>query len=230
MNPMPPEVRLWRRDRRAELVASRVALGAEEHHDRDAAITRLLIAAFPLLVRMTVGFYWPFNNEFDPRFAIRHWRDRGARAALPVVVEKSAPLEFRAWWPGAPMARGVYNLPFPDGTAILRPDALLIPPVGFDLRGFRLGYGGGYFDRTLAAMDPQPLKIGVGYELSRMPTIQPQPHDIPMDFIVTEAGVHVVGAGGLELLAAPASAGPVAEALVLQRTGGQPGVRGGRMP
>lgn len=96
------------------------------------------------------------------------------------------------------MTKGVFDLPVPDGTEVVRPEALLIPPVGFDAQGYRLGYGGGYFDRTLAAMVPQPLKIGVAFELSRIPTIYPQPHDVPMDFIVTEAGVHHASKHGLE--------------------------------
>ena len=68
-----------------------------------------------------------------------------------------------------------------------------MPLVGFDAQGYRLGYGGGYFDRTLAALARKPLTIGVGFEFARLPTIRPQPHDIPMDFIVTEAGS---GGGG----------------------------------
>ena len=194
---LPDDVRLWRRARRAELLARRVGVDATVRRGWDATITHLLTAGFPMLEDMAVAFYWPFRNEFDPRFAIHHWRERGARATLPLVVEKAAPLQFRAWWPGAPMAAGVYDIPYPDGTAVVVPQALLIPPVGFDESGFRLGYGGGYFDRTLAALAPQPLKIGVGFELSRMPTIRPQDHDVPMDFIVTEAGVHFAGADGL---------------------------------
>jgi 5,10-methenyltetrahydrofolate synthetase len=163
------------------------------------AITELLLALLPDMQSACVSFYWPFEGEFDPRFAIRRWRERGARAALPVVVRKGAPLEFREWWPGAPMKRGVFDLPIPDGTPVVTPDVALIPPVGFDDEGYRLGYGGGYFDRTLAALACPPLKVGVAFELSRIPTIRPQPHDIPMDCIVTEAGVHRAGARGLTL-------------------------------
>jgi 5,10-methenyltetrahydrofolate synthetase len=105
---------------------------------------------------------------------------------------------FREWWPGVAMTKRVFDLPVPDGTAVVQPQALLIPLVGFDERGFRLGYGGGYFDRTLAAQAIQPLRIGIGFELSRMPTIHPQPHDVAMDFIVTEAGIYSVGTSGLE--------------------------------
>ena len=113
-------------------------------------------------------------------------------AALPVVVQKGAPLQFREWYPGAIVVKGVFDLPMPSETPVVRPKALFIPPVGFDAQGYRLGYGGGYFDRTLAALTPHPLKIGVAFDLSRIPTIRPQPHDVPMDFIVTESGIYQV--------------------------------------
>jgi 5,10-methenyltetrahydrofolate synthetase len=214
---IPEDIRQWRKAQRAELLARRVAATVAQRRQWNETIERLLLEAFPLLRQSVVGFYWPFQGEFDPRSAIRHLRERGARAALPVVVQKSAPLQFRAWWPGAPMTQGVYNLPVPDGTEIVRPQALFIPPVGFDSRGYRLGYGGGYFDRTLAAAVPQPLKIGVGFELSRLPTIQPQPHDVPMDFIVTEAGVHCVNRNGLEPVRDLERVAVLADAIVRER-------------
>ena len=196
---MTDDVGAWRKLRRAELLARREAVPADERRAWNEAITAMLVEGFPSLQRGIVACYWPFRGEFDPRFAIRHFRQHGARAALPEVVEKRAPLRFREWWPGVAMdTSGVFDLPVPVGTDVVTPDALLIPPVGFDALGYRLGYGGGYFDRTLAAMQPQPLKIGVGFELSRMATIRPQPHDIPMDFIVTQAGIHRVGENGLE--------------------------------
>jgi hypothetical protein len=109
-----------------------------------------------------------------------------------VVVAKASPLQFRKWWPGAPMTRGVYDIPIPDGTELVVPDAAIVPMNGFDHQAYRLGYGGGYFDRTLAVTVPRPLAIGVSFEFARLPTIYPQPHDIAMDFVVTEAGVHAV--------------------------------------
>jgi 5-formyltetrahydrofolate cyclo-ligase len=188
------EILRWRKEQRRELLARRVAVPPDVRRAWNEAITRFLVEGFPLLRTMTIGCYWPFKSEFDPRHAIRAFREKGARAALPEVLRKDAPLQFREWWAGAPMTTGrVFDLPVPDGTEIVTPDAVLVPPVGFDSRGYRLGYGGGFFDRTLAAMTPQPLKIGVGFELSRIATIHPQPHDIPMDFIVTEAGIHRVG-------------------------------------
>jgi hypothetical protein len=115
-----------------------------------------------------------------------------------VVVAKHAPLEFREWEPGVATAPGVFGLPVPQSAALV-PDVLLMPPVGFDGAGYRLGYGGGYFDRTLASRSPQPLKIGLARGMSHIETIHPQPHDIPMDFVITEAGIHEPGASGLQL-------------------------------
>ena len=194
----PDAITQWRRAQRNELLARRMAVPLQQRRRWDARITRQLLDGFPQLRNPVVGFYWPFKAEFDPRFAIRALRQLGARAALPVVLQRDAPLQFREWWPGVATRRSVFDLPVPVGTELLRPDVLLIPPVGFDGMGYRLGYGGGYFDRTLAALAPSPIKIGVGYELSRMPTIRPQPHDIAMDFIVTEQAIYRVQPGGLQ--------------------------------
>jgi 5-formyltetrahydrofolate cyclo-ligase len=144
-------------------------------------------------------------------------RSPGSRSALPVVVEKKKPLEFREWWPGAPTTPGVFDLPIPQGTEIMRPHALLVPPVGFDAQGYRLGYGGGYFDRTLAALAPQPLKIAVAFEVSRIPTIHPQPYDIPMDFVVTENGIAQVAAGRLVAMNDLTQVRSIAEQLLRER-------------
>lgn len=182
------EVRAWRKAERARLIAVRAAVPKEERARRDLTITAHLRAAAPDLARRHVGFYWPFRGEYDPRPLARALHREGARLALPVVVQRGRPLEFRPWRPGIRMVPGIWNIPVPaEGDAVL-PDVLLIPLVGFDGRGFRLGHGGGYYDRTLAAMAPRPLAIGIGFESLRLPTIHPQAHDIPMDLIVTERG------------------------------------------
>ncbi len=184
------EIKAWRKALRPELIARRAALDRETRKQWNERITGLLEQGFPMLAGLVVGFCWPYKGEFDARFAIRHWRERGATAALPEVVAKGSPLRFRKWWPGAPMVPGVYGIPVPAGTAIVLPDAAVVPMNGFDNQGYRIGYGGGYFDYTLAALAPRPLAIGVSYELARLATIFPQPHDIPMDFVVTEAAVY----------------------------------------
>lgn len=132
--------------------------------------------------------------------AFGRWREQGSRAALPVVVAPRTPMEFREWWPGAPTEKGVYDIPYPVGTEVLRPQAALVPVNGFDAGAYRLGYGGGFFDRTLASLPIRPVCIGLGYEMARLPTIHPQPHDVSFDFIVTEAGIHVAGVGGLRTI------------------------------
>lgn len=205
----PEDVAAWRKARRVELIARRKALAHDEQRRSDERIARLLLEGFPLLRDMTIGFYWPFNGEVEPRVAMHRLRTQGARTALPVVVAKAAPLEFREWHPGVETVPGVFGLPVPQAPKVV-PDALLMPPVGVDRQGYRLGYGGGYFDRTLAALSPQPLKIGLARELSLIETIHPQPHDIPMDFVILESGVHVVEQARLRLLASPAQADALA--------------------
>lgn len=214
---MPDEIKQFRKLQRSGLLAQRQAVMDHQYRQWNATITRLLLNGFPFLQRMTIGLYWPYKGEFDPRFAIREFRKGGASATLPIVTEKAQPLQFREWWPGAPMVKGVFNLPNPDGTSVLEPNALLIPPIGFDLMGYRLGYGGGYFDRTLASLMPQPLKIGVAFELSRMESICPQPHDIPMDFIVTEVAIHYVSPVGLIPLRKPGETIKIAEEIIGER-------------
>jgi 5-formyltetrahydrofolate cyclo-ligase len=199
---LSPELARRRKAERAALIARRLAAPAADHARWSALIEAHLRQGCGLLEHMTVGFCWPYQGEFDARPFVRDMRRRGARAALPVVVAKGTALEFREWWPGVAMINGVYDLPVPDGTAVVRPDALLIPAVGIGAEGDRLGYGGGYFDRTLASLDPKPLAVGLAFELSRMPTTVPQPHDVLMDFVITEAGIEAAVEGGLEPVAA----------------------------
>ncbi|WP_018411918.1 5-formyltetrahydrofolate cyclo-ligase [Methyloversatilis thermotolerans] len=196
----PDNLAAWRKAERLRLLAEREAVDSALRRVRNAEITGYLQAGFPLLRQMTTGFCWPFRGEFDARHLLRELRMHGARSALPEVVARDAPLVFREWWPGVATRAGVFGLPVPEDGSVVQPHALLIPMVGFDARGYRLGYGGGYFDRTLAACAAPPLKIGVAFELNRIPSIHPQPHDIPMDYIVTEAGIFEVADDGLREL------------------------------
>ena len=186
----------WRKQQRAELMARREAIAAEDHRRWSTAITASLEQGFPLLQKNIVGFCWPYRGEYDPQPAMNFLHVHGATLALPEVLENGAPLRFRQWWPEAPMKTGAYAIPVPDNTEVMTVGAIIMPLVGFDQQGYRLGYGGGYFDRTLAATDPRPLTIGVAFEILRLDSVHPQPHDIAMDFIVTEAGIYRVTAGG----------------------------------
>jgi 5-formyltetrahydrofolate cyclo-ligase len=176
----------WRRGQRAKLIAARLALGTTYHRAASRMIELHLTALFHDLSARVVAFYWPFRREFDPLPLMRKLIAEGREAALPVVVEKNQKLEFRPWRPGAKMALGVYDIPYPAEGKDVTPEALLVPMVGFDRAGYRLGHGGGYYDRTLAAFPKKPLCIGTGFALGRIHSIHPLPHDIPMDFIVTE--------------------------------------------
>jgi 5-formyltetrahydrofolate cyclo-ligase len=183
------EVRVWRRSERQRLLALRTGTAPAERGVWGQQIEsrlRLLLAEQPEIV---LGVYWPFQAEFDPRPLIDWLIAAGSSVALPVVVDKKGPLEYRAWQPGEKLVNGVWNIPIPEARRIVVPRAVLAPLVGFDRDCYRLGYGGGYFDRTLAALTSRPWAIGVGFELSRLETIYPQHFDIPMDLIVTEAGV-----------------------------------------
>ena len=195
---LTPELARWRKTLRQQLIARRLAVPPAVHAAWSARIDVSLEAGFATLAGLTIGVCWPYQGEFDARPFATRLLARGSRAALPAVVRRAAPLEFLEWRPGVAMTTGVYELPVPAGTERQRPDALLIPVVGIGERGDRLGYGGGFFDRTLAALDPQPLKIALAFELSRVPSTDPQPHDVLMDFVVTEAGIYVPGLSGLE--------------------------------
>jgi 5-formyltetrahydrofolate cyclo-ligase len=185
----PFEVATWRKERRAELTARRQAIPIEQRRLWNAALEANLRTVLAEQAPAIISFYWPFRGEFDPRPLIRELLGQGWRAALPVVVEKKSPMQFRLWTPGAVMVDGIWNIPFPRDGAVVIPDVVLGPVVGFDDAHYRLGNGGGYFDRTLAILSPKPLTIGVGYEFSRLDTIYPQRHDQRFDIIVTEASI-----------------------------------------
>jgi 5-formyltetrahydrofolate cyclo-ligase len=182
------EVREWRRAMRADLLAKRAAVPRAERQRVREMLGNALLSEFPELRSAVIGFYWPFKSEIDVNTLVQELVAAGAEAALPVVVEKQQPLEFWRWHPHMKLMRGLWNIPVPAERNVLQPTALIVPLLGFDSAGYRLGYGGGYYDRTLATMTPRPLTVGVGYELGRLDTIYPQAHDIPLDAIVTEAG------------------------------------------
>lgn len=182
-------LRTWRRAQRAELIETRMAMTPAERKHCDSAIEQALYAVLIESGASVVSLYWPFKGEFNSRELMRRLDAAGVCIALPEVVTAKAPLVFRPWRPEAPTRRGVYGIPVPDTQAEVRPEAVVAPLIGFDEAGYRLGYGGGYYDRTLAALDPAPLMVGVGYECCRMQTIRPCLHDIPMHQVVTEAGV-----------------------------------------
>lgn len=179
----------WRKHQRKQLIAAREAISEEVHLQWSQAISDFLKQGFPKLQKMTIGIYWPFRGEYDPRLIAEYFRQQGATLALPEIINKNEPLYFREWLPGTPMRNGAYDIPVPVEARTVRVDAVIVPMVGFDQQGYRLGYGSGYFDRTLATYQPQPLTIGIAFEIQRLENIHPQPHDIAMHYVVTEAGI-----------------------------------------
>ena len=187
---METHVRTWRVAARARLKQERQELSATDRRFLTEAIARNLDRVFERLTCGTLGIYWPIKGEFD----IRAWAAgisarKRCRLALPVVIREHAPLEYWRWHSGDEMVRGFWGIMVPKTPVAVAPDVVIAPLLGFsDL--YRLGYGGGYFDRTLAVLQPKPKAIGIGAESGRMQGFVPQSHDIPMDVIVTEAGVY----------------------------------------
>jgi 5-formyltetrahydrofolate cyclo-ligase len=179
------DVARWRKVERQRLIALRCALAETDRAARTAEIARRLDELIVAGSSRIVSAYWPIRAEPDLRGWMRAACARGVRLALPVAVELGQPLTFREWQPDMPMARGLWRIPYPAAGREVAPTTVIAPLVGFDTGCFRLGYGGGFFDRTLAAMLHKPVAIGVGYPQLRIPTIFPQSHDIPMDWIVS---------------------------------------------
>lgn len=180
------EVREWRKRTRETLISARLALAVNTLQAKGAAAKQKLLVAVDLGRYPVLGIYWSMRGEIDIRDIARRHIDAGGSVALPVVVEKNAPLEFWRWKPGMGMRRGVWNIPVPVKREVLTPDACIVPLVGFDAENYRLGYGGGYYDRTLATFAKRPVCVGLGYAQARLVSIFPQPHDIPMSTIVTD--------------------------------------------
>jgi 5,10-methenyltetrahydrofolate synthetase len=201
------DVKDWRKKERARLIAERSALPASTVEASRRAIDAALERSFPGLGRLRVAFCWPIKNEYDARHFAKTLRDRGALTALPVVVGRGQPLVFREWHPGVRLAKGALDIPYPVDSGEVTPQAVLLPMNGWDQGGYRLGYGAGFFDRTLASLPEKPVVIGVTYELARLETIFPQPWDVPMDYVVTERGVYRRDEGGLAFLGTPEPAG-----------------------
>jgi 5,10-methenyltetrahydrofolate synthetase len=173
---------------RQQLIAARDAL--ERRDDNEVALRQRVRDWLERAEVRAVGFFWPIRGEPDLRGVIGQWLADDARrvAALPVVAGNV--LEFHSWSPDAPVRAGEFGIPVPARGRPMQPDCLLIPCVGFDERRFRLGYGGGYYDRTLAQMVPWPLSVGIAFEVSRVATIAPREHDLALDVVITDAATY----------------------------------------
>lgn len=148
-----------------------------------------LLATYPAAGRR-IAAYWPLPGEPDPRDALRRWQAAGWQILLPRVVMPQAPLAFHGWTPDEPLQAGPFGTrqPAPD-TPQARPDLLIVPCLGFDAQARRLGHGGGFYDRSLAALAQggrAPATIGVAWSCQEISGFAPGPHDVGLDWIVTE--------------------------------------------
>jgi 5,10-methenyltetrahydrofolate synthetase len=158
---------------RSALLAARNAIGAH------------VVAWWKANPVQTLGVYWPIRSEPDLRATYADLASRGVRLALPIVTGKNAPLRFAAWTPGDALVQDSLGIAIPAADIIVQPQALLIPCVGFNTERIRLGYGGGFYDRTLA-LQPRPLAIGIGYACA-LAVFDGAPHDVALDMIITES-------------------------------------------
>lgn len=187
-------LKAFRKALREQSIAAREAMDLHEHAAKAESICNSLAAVIARMQPRRLGFCGPFRGEVDVRAEVARWlaQDATRIAALPVVMAPRTPMTFRRWLPGCAMVADVYGIEIPAAAESVVPDCLVLPLVAFDDAGYRLGYGAGYFDRTietLAASGPRPTVIGIGFECVRCPTIHPQPYDAPLDWLVTEAGI-----------------------------------------
>ena len=200
----------WRKSERERLVAARAALDHDTRDEYRQAIDAHLERSFPGLASAKLAFCWPIKGEYDARHLVRTLRERGALTALPVVIAPRTPLVFREWHPGVELVAGALDIPYPVNSPEILPHAVLLPMNGWDAAGYRLGYGAGFFDRTLSGLSRKPVVIGVSYEMAKMPTIHPQSWDIPVDWVVTERGVYRRDGDKLAFLGEPPAGEPSA--------------------
>jgi 5-formyltetrahydrofolate cyclo-ligase len=177
---------------RAKLIAARQAL--PDRLERAVQLQSVLRSWLVSRRESSIGAYWPIKGEFDPLPALFRWSEGGPegsprRIGLPVADKASGELRFHVWFPGCPMEHDAYDIPKPKDTDEFKPALLLVPCVGFGPGGVRLGYGGGFYDRTLSELQPRPLTIGIGYAHGFLPMLRAQPDDLPLDVMLTEDGV-----------------------------------------
>ncbi len=180
---------------RQRLVQERLDLpDRQQRSDLLQRVMRIWLVGRPDLV---IGAYWPIKGEFDPLPALHRWKEDGElqnepqprRIGLPVVDKLHGTLKFHAWFPGCPMEEDAYGIPKPKDTEVIVPTLLFVPCVGYGTGGYRLGYGGGFYDRTLAELQPRPFTVGLGFTNAFVSDLEPEPHDVPLEAILNDNGV-----------------------------------------
>jgi 5,10-methenyltetrahydrofolate synthetase len=177
---------------RKKLVAARQAL--PDRLERAVALQQVLRVWLVGRREVSIGAYWPIKGEFDPLPALYRWTEGAPdgvirRIGLPVAHRESASLRFHVWYPGCETELDAYDIPKPKGTEEFAPEMLIVPCLGFGPGGVRLGYGGGFFERTLSSVTPRPVTVGVSYTHGFLPLLRAGEKDFPLDAMLTEDGV-----------------------------------------
>ncbi len=174
---------------RQKMVAARQAL--PDRLERAVALQSALRIWLVSRREMRIGAYWPIKGEFDPLPALYRWSeaDDTRRIGLPVVDREAGSLRFHVWYPGCPTELDAFDIPKPKGTEVFEPQLLLLPCVGYGPAGVRLGYGGGFYDRTVMALQPRPVTVGLCYSNAFLPMLRQQAQDLPLDALITDDGV-----------------------------------------
>jgi len=177
---------------RRKLIAARQAL--PDRLERAVALQGVLRVWLVSRREQSIGAYWPIKGEFDPLPALYRWTEGAPegvtrRIGLPVADRETRSLRWHVWYPGCAMELDAYDIPKPKDTAEFAPEMLIVPCLGFGPGGVRLGYGGGFFDRTLASVAPHPTTVGVSYTHGFLPMLRPGPLDSQLDAMLTEDGL-----------------------------------------
>lgn len=182
------DVSVFRKAERIRLYAARQKVPLEDRKHMTAAISARLTEILGDVNGLTIAVYWPIRGELNLHPWMVEASGRSAQICLPVVIDKGQPVEFHHWAPDSTMAKGIWNIPVPANPEPMQPDVVIVPLLGVDEQGYRLGNGGGYYDRTLARLPGDLLTIGVGQPFARMKTIFPMPWDIAMKRVVLGDG------------------------------------------
>lgn len=186
----------WRKKRvRAQAARARAAASAADPTAGERLADLFPDEIWPPL-NATVAGYRGIRDEIDPAPLLETFYCDQVRLALPCVIEPGRPLVFRNWTPGDRFVTGAFGVEEPDpGQPEVRPSLVLLPLLAFDLKGRRLGYGAGFYDRTLERLREggSVTAVGLAYEAQRMRRVPTDSHDAPLDWVITEQGAYRIG-------------------------------------
>ena len=170
--------------------AARAAVLNSTRPDAAKAVAEHFFRAVPLDPSHIVAGYWRIKDEMDCQPILIRLMDSNQPVCLPVVLGDDMPLELRLWEQGTPLYEAGFGTLAPSELAPqVVPDVILMPLLGFDSRGTRLGYGGGYYDRTLERLGKRPRLVGLAFAAQELDDIPHEAHDVPLDMVITEQGV-----------------------------------------